>query len=81
MTVDEHIWFYGRLKGLSAAAVGPEQDRLLQDTGLVPKRRVETRHLSGEPGLGRGGDLIPWGLRSRWVSNGQWRGGGSGAQP
>ncbi|XP_070128404.1 phospholipid-transporting ATPase ABCA7 isoform X1 [Equus caballus] len=47
MTVDEHIWFYGRLKGLSAAAVGPEQDRLLQDTGLVPKRRVETRHLSG----------------------------------
>ncbi|XP_035141708.3 phospholipid-transporting ATPase ABCA7 isoform X4 [Callithrix jacchus] len=47
LTVGEHIWFYGRLKGLSAAAVGPEQDRLLQDVGLVPKRSVQTRHLSG----------------------------------
>ncbi|KAK2510038.1 hypothetical protein MC885_018422 [Smutsia gigantea] len=47
LTVDEHVWFYGRLKGLSAAAVGPEQDRLLQDVGLVPKRCAQTRHLSG----------------------------------
>ncbi|KAM6168041.1 phospholipid-transporting ATPase ABCA7 [Erethizon dorsatum] len=47
LTVDEHVWFYGRLKGLSAAAVGPEQDRLLQDVGLVPKRCTQTRHLSG----------------------------------
>lgn len=54
LTVDEHVWFYGRLKGLSAAAVVPEQDRLLQDVGLVHKRCAQTRHLSGEPGLGRG---------------------------
>ncbi|XP_055285241.1 phospholipid-transporting ATPase ABCA7 isoform X4 [Moschus berezovskii] len=47
LTVDEHIWFYGRLKGLSAAAVGPEQDRLLQDVGLIPKRHAQTHHLSG----------------------------------
>lgn len=47
LTVDEHVWFYGRLKGLSAAAVGPEQDRLLQDVGLVPKRHTQTCHLSG----------------------------------
>ncbi|EPQ08064.1 ATP-binding cassette sub-family A member 7 [Myotis brandtii] len=47
LTVDEHIWFYGRLKGLSAAAVGPEQDLLLRDVGLVPKRHAQTRHLSG----------------------------------
>ncbi|XP_028015270.2 phospholipid-transporting ATPase ABCA7 [Eptesicus fuscus] len=47
LTVDEHIWFYGRLKGLRAAAVGPEQDHLLQDVGLVPKRHAQTRHLSG----------------------------------
>nr|XP_035141708.2 phospholipid-transporting ATPase ABCA7 isoform X4 [Callithrix jacchus] len=47
LTVGEHIWFYGRLKGLSAAAVGPERDRLLQDVGLVPKQSVQTRHLSG----------------------------------
>ncbi|XP_076977505.1 phospholipid-transporting ATPase ABCA7 [Tamandua tetradactyla] len=47
LTVEEHVWFYGRLKGLSAAAVGPEQDRLLQDVGLVPKRWAQARHLSG----------------------------------
>nr|KAF6400151.1 ATP binding cassette subfamily A member 7 [Rousettus aegyptiacus] len=47
LTVDEHVWFYGRLKGLSVAAVGPEQDRLLRDVGLVPKRHAQTRHLSG----------------------------------
>lgn len=53
LTVDEHVWFYGRLKGLSAAAVGPEQDRLLQDVGLVPKRHTQTCHLSGKSSLGR----------------------------
>ncbi|XP_048197750.1 phospholipid-transporting ATPase ABCA7 isoform X2 [Perognathus longimembris pacificus] len=47
LTVEEHVWFYGRLKGLSAAAVGPEQERLLQDVGLIPKRLTLTRHLSG----------------------------------
>ncbi|XP_012921244.1 ATP-binding cassette sub-family A member 7 [Heterocephalus glaber] len=47
LTVDEHVWFYGQLKGLSTAAVGPEQDRLLQDVGLVSKRSTQTRHLSG----------------------------------
>lgn len=67
LTVDEHIWFYGRLKGLSAAAVGPEQDHLLRDIGLVPKRHTQTRHLSGEPSLGRTS-------RSGWWRGG-WRGG------
>ncbi|XP_060151543.1 phospholipid-transporting ATPase ABCA7 [Globicephala melas] len=52
LTVDEHVWFYGRLKSLSAAAVGPEQDHLMQDVGLVPKRHAQTRHLSGEEPLG-----------------------------
>ncbi|XP_073910595.1 phospholipid-transporting ATPase ABCA7 isoform X3 [Castor canadensis] len=47
LTVEEHVWFYGQLKGLSAAAVGPEQECLLQDVGLVPKRFTQTRHLSG----------------------------------
>ncbi|XP_030651874.1 phospholipid-transporting ATPase ABCA7 isoform X2 [Nomascus leucogenys] len=47
LTVGEHVWFYGRLKGLSATVVGPEQDRLLQDVGLVSKQSVQTRHLSG----------------------------------
>ncbi|KAM5237884.1 phospholipid-transporting ATPase ABCA7 [Ctenodactylus gundi] len=47
LTVDEHVWFYGRLKGLSAAAVIPEQERLIRDVGLIPKRDTQTRHLSG----------------------------------
>ncbi|XP_042553053.1 phospholipid-transporting ATPase ABCA7 [Dipodomys spectabilis] len=47
LTVEEHVWFYGRLKGLSAASVGPEEERLLQDVGLIPKRLSQTRHLSG----------------------------------
>lgn len=42
----EHIWFYGRLKGLSAAAIGLEQDRLLQDLGLVPKWHAQTSLVS-----------------------------------
>ncbi|XP_060037438.1 phospholipid-transporting ATPase ABCA7 isoform X2 [Erinaceus europaeus] len=47
MTVDEHIWFYGRLKGLSSAAVCPEQEQLVQDVGLEAKRGAQARHLSG----------------------------------
>lgn len=68
LTVDEHLWFYGRLKGLSAAAIGPEQDRLLQDVGLVPKRHAQTRHLSGE--------TLAWGGVSR--STGEEAGEGAG---
>lgn len=75
LTVDEHVWFYGRLKGLSVAAVGPEQDRLLRDVGLVPKRHAQTRHLSGEPsqggeGMGRGRDFSPRAVGSRRRSGG-----------
>lgn len=48
LTVAEHIWFYGRMKGLSASAVSLEQSRLIHDVGLVPKWGAETRHLSGK---------------------------------
>ncbi|XP_072457451.1 phospholipid-transporting ATPase ABCA7 isoform X2 [Notamacropus eugenii] len=47
LTVEEHIWFYGRLKGLSRAAVAQELPCLLQDVGLPHKRQEQTRHLSG----------------------------------
>ncbi|XP_075831677.1 phospholipid-transporting ATPase ABCA7 isoform X3 [Microtus pennsylvanicus] len=47
LTVEEHLWFYGRLRGVLAAALGPEQERLIQDVGLTPKRDSQTRHLSG----------------------------------
>jgi ABC-type multidrug transport system ATPase subunit len=48
LTVEEHVWFYGRLKGVSAAAMGPERERLIRDVGLTLKRDTQTRHLSGE---------------------------------
>ncbi|XP_051028674.1 phospholipid-transporting ATPase ABCA7 [Acomys russatus] len=47
LTVEEHVWFYGRLKGVSAAAIGSEQEHLIRDVGLIPKRGTQTRHLSG----------------------------------
>lgn len=77
LTVDEHVWFYGRLKGLSVAAVGPEQDRLLQDVGLVSKRHAQTRHLSGEPSLGGGG--VWAGVVT--LPQGQWEAGGDLGAP
>ncbi|NXS13542.1 ABCA1 protein, partial [Neodrepanis coruscans] len=47
LTVEEHIWFYGRLKGLSEQQVQEEMEQLLQDTGLPHKRQEQTRNLSG----------------------------------
>ncbi|CAN8201484.1 unnamed protein product [Coccothraustes coccothraustes] len=47
LTVEEHVWFYGRLKGLSEQRVQEEMEQLLQDTGLPHKRREQTRNLSG----------------------------------
>ncbi|NXK66814.1 ABCA1 protein, partial [Sylvietta virens] len=47
LTVEEHIWFYGRLKGLSEQRVQEETEQLLRDTGLPHKRREQTRNLSG----------------------------------
>ncbi|NXP15699.1 ABCA1 protein, partial [Thinocorus orbignyianus] len=47
LTVEEHVWFYGRLKGLSEERVKEEMEQLIQDTGLPHKRREQTRNLSG----------------------------------
>ncbi|XP_071433900.1 phospholipid-transporting ATPase ABCA7 isoform X2 [Pithys albifrons albifrons] len=47
LTVEEHVWFYGRLKGLSEQQVQEEMEQLMQDTGLPHKRREQTRNLSG----------------------------------
>ncbi|XP_050571637.1 phospholipid-transporting ATPase ABCA7 [Cygnus atratus] len=47
LTVEEHIWFYGRLKGLAEEQVKAEMEQLLRDTGLPHKRREQTRNLSG----------------------------------
>ncbi|KAJ8374724.1 hypothetical protein SKAU_G00053040 [Synaphobranchus kaupii] len=47
LTVEEHVWFYGRLKGLSNSEVKNEMDMLLTDVGLLHKRHEQTRNLSG----------------------------------
>ncbi|KAM9174579.1 phospholipid-transporting ATPase ABCA7 [Mergus octosetaceus] len=47
LTVEEHIWFYGRLKGLAEEQVKAEMEQLLRDTGLPHKRHEQTRNLSG----------------------------------
>uniref|UniRef100_A0A8C7J3J4 P-type phospholipid transporter n=1 Tax=Oncorhynchus kisutch TaxID=8019 RepID=A0A8C7J3J4_ONCKI len=47
LTVEEHVWFYGRLKGLSGDEVRKELDTLLEDVGLLHKRHEQTRNLSG----------------------------------
>uniref|UniRef100_A0A3P9ICF3 ABC transporter domain-containing protein n=1 Tax=Oryzias latipes TaxID=8090 RepID=A0A3P9ICF3_ORYLA len=47
LTVEEHIWFYARLKGLPEEQVKGEIEHILQDTGLQHKRRSRTSTLSG----------------------------------
>uniref|UniRef100_A0A672JQR7 P-type phospholipid transporter n=1 Tax=Salarias fasciatus TaxID=181472 RepID=A0A672JQR7_SALFA len=47
LTVEEHVWFYGCLKGLSEEEVNEELDTLLEDVGLLHKRHEQTKNLSG----------------------------------
>ncbi|XP_054649053.1 phospholipid-transporting ATPase ABCA1-like [Dunckerocampus dactyliophorus] len=47
LTVEEHIWFYARLKGLSEEQVKGEIEQILLDTGLPHKRKSKTSTLSG----------------------------------
>uniref|UniRef100_A0A3B3IMY7 ATP-binding cassette, sub-family A (ABC1), member 7 n=1 Tax=Oryzias latipes TaxID=8090 RepID=A0A3B3IMY7_ORYLA len=47
LTVEEHVWFYGCLKGLSEEKVKAELDNLLEDVGLLHKRHEQTKNLSG----------------------------------
>lgn len=45
--MEEHIWFYGRLKGMSEQQVKSEIHQILQDMGLPHKRSSRTSSLSG----------------------------------
>ncbi|XP_052011038.1 phospholipid-transporting ATPase ABCA1-like [Xyrauchen texanus] len=47
LTVEEHIWFYARLKGLSEEKVKTEMEQILADTGLLNKCKSRTSQLSG----------------------------------
>ncbi|KAK7128111.1 hypothetical protein R3I93_020650 [Phoxinus phoxinus] len=47
LTVEEHVWFYGRMKGISMEEVEKEINSLLEDVGLQHKRHEQTKNLSG----------------------------------
>ncbi|KAL8582197.1 hypothetical protein ACOMHN_004116 [Nucella lapillus] len=47
LTVEEHIWFYSRLKGQSEREVKQEMPRMIKDVGLPHKRKEQSRNLSG----------------------------------
>lgn len=48
LTVEEHIWFYARLKGLPEERVKAEMEQIVNDVGLPHKRTSRTSTLSGE---------------------------------
>lgn len=49
LTVEEHIWFYARLKGLPEKTVKAEMEQMALDVGLPPsKLKSKTSQLSGE---------------------------------
>ncbi|XP_061489157.1 phospholipid-transporting ATPase ABCA1 isoform X1 [Rhineura floridana] len=47
LTVEEHIWFYARLKGLSEKLVKKEMEKMAIDVGLPHKLKSKTSKLSG----------------------------------
>ncbi|KAG8455080.1 hypothetical protein GDO86_001341 [Hymenochirus boettgeri] len=47
LTVEEHIWFYARLKGLSEEKVKAEMEQMVIDVGLPNKKKYKTSQLSG----------------------------------
>lgn len=47
LTVEEHIYFYARLKGCSRAEVKIETDQMIEDVGLPHKRKELAKNLSG----------------------------------
>ncbi|XP_053533603.1 phospholipid-transporting ATPase ABCA1 isoform X1 [Ictalurus punctatus] len=47
LTVEEHIYFYARLKGRSSEEVKQEIDQMIKDVGLPHKRKDLAKNLSG----------------------------------
>lgn len=47
LTVEEHIWFYARLKGLPEKKVKEEMEQMVTDVGLPHKLKARTSKLSG----------------------------------
>lgn len=47
LTVEEHLWFYARLKGMKAEELKAEMETMIQDVGLPRKRNSRVDCLSG----------------------------------
>ena len=47
LTVEEHIYFYARLKGCTRDEVKIEMDQMIKDVGLPHKRKDLAKNLSG----------------------------------
>ncbi|XP_056394149.1 ATP-binding cassette sub-family A member 2 isoform X1 [Hyla sarda] len=47
LTVEEHLWFYSRLKGMAEEAIRKEMDKMIEDLELSNKRHSLVQTLSG----------------------------------
>ena len=47
LTVREHLWFFGRLKGLTRDEAGGEIEKMMESIKLSDKSNAQTRFLSG----------------------------------
>ncbi|XP_052776388.1 phospholipid-transporting ATPase ABCA1-like isoform X2 [Mya arenaria] len=47
LTVEEHLWFYARLKGAASSEVKGEMEQMIKDVGLPHKRNEFSSNLSG----------------------------------
>ena len=47
LTVSEHLWFFGRLKGCSGIQINREVNHMLQALQLEDRKDFKTRTLSG----------------------------------
>ena len=45
--MEEHLWFYARLKGASSSEVKAEMEQMIKDVGLPHKRKEHSSNLSG----------------------------------
>lgn len=47
LTVEEHLWFYARLKGAPSSEVKVEMEQMIKDVALPHKRKEHSSNLSG----------------------------------
>lgn len=47
LTVEEHLWFFAKLKKCPSWRVKEEIDRMIESIGLADKRHTQARALSG----------------------------------